>query len=167
MKRTFLAALAFGLLAIVPNAHAGNIAPSIAAAFIMKIATFEKKIASAGSFTIYVAGDELVQKELEKFVGKTAGAITLTEVTGGPSLPEVAPSVLIVGDEADVAEIKTYLESNFLLAITRSEGEFEGVVPVALRLNRSGRPEVHIWLEISSKLALDWDPLMLKGAITH
>ena len=167
MTKPFLAALVFGFLAIAPNAHAEDIAPSIAAAFIMKVAAFEKNISGASSFTAYVAGDKPIKKELEKFVGRQTGTITLSKVTGGTTLPEVAPSVLVVGEDADVNEIKAYLESNSLLAIARGSSDFEGIVPVELQLSRSGHPEVHIWLEVSSKLGLNWDPQILKGAITH
>jgi hypothetical protein len=144
---------------------AQNVPPEIAAALIIKLSALEKNLSSGSEITIYVMGDEQIAASLKKGLNSKIGKATLTNVSSGESLPSDKPSILYIGNEAQLIEATQYTQANNVLSIGSSEAATKGAT-LGIGLGDDGKPTVHLNLSSSKEEGLDWNPAIMKIAKT-
>jgi hypothetical protein len=145
-----------------------NEAPSnITAAFIIKLAGFEKNISgSAGDITIYVLGAADVANELKKGIGKSIGSATIQNIEAGSNLPTVKPSILHVGDASKSQEAMQYTRANKILSTTGKPDLVQEGITLGIGVGEDGKPKILLNLTSSVEEGLDWNPAIMKVAKT-
>lgn len=170
VKTIFLVTSLF-VVGFVSNAVAGDdmleAAPGVKAAVLYKVLGFENKIAGEGNqVSVYAVGSNDFAEELKKGVGKNVGKGVLASVEVGTGLPANPPSVIFVEDEAMVDQVVKYAQEKQILSATGKSSFIAKGVTVGVGVGEDGRPRIVLNLSSSKKEGLDWNPAVLKSAVT-
>jgi len=138
---------------------------SVAAALCIKVAAYEKNIASAGDLSVYVLDDAAVAAELKKGIGQAIGKSKLAAVESGSSLPASKPSLLFVGSAGKLAEAIKYSRDNDILSVTGQPDLVSGGVTLGFGIE-GGKPKIMLNLSSSVEENCDWNPAIMKVAKT-
>jgi hypothetical protein len=158
----------FPCLLLVTSA-AGQVLPAppeLAAALLVKLAAFEKRTAAAGDVTVYVLGDARAAAEFRKCVGTPIGTSRLARVGSGTVLPSEAPSILFVGEKADVKAAVGYSQNRKIMSAAADPARVTEGVSLGVGVGTDGKPKIVLNLSSSSEEDLDWNPAILKLAKT-
>lgn len=171
MKRLFYSSLSLSLLLLVtgsaPVAAQVQDAPAnVAAALIVKLAAFEKNIASGGDVTVYVMEAPEVAIELEKGIGQKIGSATLKTVLSGSELPGEKPAILYVGDKSKVEEAIGYTHTNKVLSMTGIPDLVNTGITLGFGVGSDGKPQIKLNLSSTVAEGLSWNPAIMKVAKT-
>jgi hypothetical protein len=140
--------------------------PELAAALLVKLAAFEKRTAASGDVTVYVLGDAKAAAEFRKCVGTPIGTSRLARVASGTGLPAEAPSILFVGEKADVKAAIGYTQSRKIMSAAADPARVAEGVSLGVGVGADGKPKIVLNLSSSSEEDLDWNPAILKMART-
>ncbi len=139
----------------------------VAAAIIIKIAAFEKKVSSEEkSITIYVLGDPAVAAEFKKGIGQSIGKATLKNVERGAGLPGSPPDILYIGDRTNIKAVLEYTHTNKVLSATGIPDLVEKGVALGVGIGEDDKPKVLLNLTGSAEEGLNWNPAVIKIAKT-
>jgi hypothetical protein len=166
LSRPVLLLLPWILLALPAAGQVLPAPPELAAALLVKLAAFEKRVAASGDVTVFVLGDSRAAAEFQKCVGAPVGPSRLAAVTAGAALPSESPSILFVGDRADVKAAVAYTQSRKILSATADPARVVDGVSLGVGVGADGRPRIVLNLSSSSEEDLDWNPAILKLART-
>ena len=139
---------------------------NIAAAMLVKLVAFEKKVSSGGDISIYVLGAAEVAAELQKGIGKPIGNATLKSVESGDDLPGNKPSVLYVGNAAKLPAVTKYTHENKILSATGLPDLVSKGVTLGFGVGEDGKPKILLNLTTSVEEGLEWNPAIMKVATT-
>lgn len=149
----------------VQSAKADSDLPAkLAAALVLKIASFEKGVAKAGDVNVFVVNDAELQKELEKLVGQKIGSSELAKVRGGDSLPSSPPNIMVIGNSPSAIDAVNYAKSTKILSMTGSTEALKSGVAVGLVLGDNKKPKILLNLSTSTASSLKWNPAIMKVA---
>lgn len=158
-----------GILILLPvslTAQTENTPASLAVALTLKLAAFEKNIASQENVTIFVLGAPDVAVELQNVIGSAIGKATLTAVSSGDTLPEQPPSLLFVGSEADINQAVEYAKKHNILSITGVPQFASKGVILGIGIGTNGKPVVTLNLTSTIEAGISWNPAIMKIAKT-
>jgi hypothetical protein len=140
--------------------------PELAAALLVKLAAFEKRIAASGEVTVYVLGDSKAAAEFQKCIGAPIGPSKLARVASGAALPSETPSILFVGEKADVKAAVGYAKTRKILSAAADPARVVEGVSLGVGVGADGKPKIVLNLSSSSEEDLEWNPAILKLAKT-
>ena len=141
--------------------------PDVAAAIIVKVAGFEKKISdSEKGITIYVLGNPEVAAELEKGVGQPIGKSTLKSVEKGNSLPGSPPDILFTTDKSKVNAVLDYARANKVMSVTSIPDLVDKGIALGVGIGDDDKPKILLNLTGSGDEGLNWNPAVIKIAKT-
>jgi hypothetical protein len=138
---------------------------TLQAAIILKVLAFNNNISSGGAITVYVSGAPDFAAEMKKAVGKPVGAATVGKVIEGAGPPSEKPSVVFVGTESSLTEILTYTKNNKILSISGNPALVSKNVSLVIGVSES-KPKILLNLSSSKDEGIDWNPAILKVAVT-
>lgn len=143
-----------------------SVAPAeIQAALTLKLLAFHEKLSSSGDITIYVVNGSEYAQILKKAIGKPIGSSKLTSVIEGENLPEQKPSVIYIGSSSKLDDMLSYCRSNSTLSITGNPDLISKGVTLGFGVSNE-KPKVLLNLSSSKMENIDWNPAILKVAIT-
>jgi hypothetical protein len=134
---------------------------NVAAAMVVKVIGFEKKV-SSGDVSIYVLGAPGVATELKKLIT----IANLKNVESGDALPASKPSALFVGNVTKADAAVKYSRDNKILSITSLPELVAKGVTLGFGIGEDGKPKILLNLASSAAEGLDWNPAILKVART-
>ena len=136
----------------------------IAAAMLIKVADFEKKISGGDDISIYVLGAPDIAAELRKGIGKPIGKSVLRSVEAGSELPATRPSILYVDAAARVNEVIGYTRRNKILSATGNPDLVGKGITLGFGIGEDGKMKILLNGTSSGEEGLDWNPAILKIA---
>jgi len=139
---------------------------NVAAALTLKILKYERNISSGGDVTIYVIGAPDVQSELTKGVGKPIGNSTLKAVDGGKGVPSSAPSILFIGNAAQLEAATAYTQEQDIMSVTHNPDLVSRGATLGIGVGDDGKPRIMINLTSSAEENLNWNSAIMKIATT-
>jgi hypothetical protein len=149
----------------VQSAQAETDLPAkLAAALVLKIASFEKRVAKAGDITVFVVNDSELEQELKKLVGQSIGSSKLAKVLGGDSLPSSPPDIMVIGNSPSAIDAVNYAKSTKTLSMTSSAAALKNGVAVGLVLGENKKPKILLNINTSTASSLKWNPAIMKVA---
>lgn len=169
LKNSFFVFLSITLILGIPlrPARAEAALPAgLAAALVLKVASFDTNLSSLGQVTAYVVGSSELQGELSKLIGQKIGTGTLSSVEGGGSIPSAPVSMIIVGEGVSVSDVVSYAKSNKAFAIGVTSEAVKDGLPVGVVLIDNGKPGILLNVEASSAIGVQWNPAIMKVAKT-
>ncbi len=140
---------------------------SVAAALTIKLAAFEKNIAESEGVVVYVLSAPEVAAELQKGIGTRIGSTTLTDVQSGDKLPESVPSILYIGENAELDSALTYTRSRHILSVTHRIDLVKSGVTIGFGVGNDGKPVIRLNLTSTIEEGLSWNPAIMKVAKTE
>lgn len=147
------------ILNIVVLAQTKEAPEPIAAALLVKVIGFEKKI-SQGDISIYVLGSWNMTKELQKIIGQA----NIKNVESGNNLPSTTPSILFVCDKSKVDEAIKYTQDNKILSVTNIPDIVTDGVTLGFGVGDDNKPKILLNINSSAKEGLNWNPAIMKVA---
>lgn len=160
--------LPFVLFVVVDLGQAEEIlaAPAdIQAALTLKLLAFHEKLISSGDINIYVVNGSEYAQVLKKAIGKPIGSSKLSSVNEGDNLPDQKPSVIYIGNTTKLDDILSYCRSNGILSITGNPELISKGVTLGIGVSNE-KPKILLNLSSSKLENIDWNPAILKVAIT-
>jgi YfiR/HmsC-like len=148
------------------NAQSKAAPAKAAAALVVKLASFEKKVSGSGDVTIYVMGAPNVAAEIKKAIGKKMGGASLKSVEEGAGLPGSVPNILYIGGAAEVQAGITYTQKEKILSVSGLPDLASKGVTLTFGIKSDGKPEVTLNLTSSKEEDLNWNPAIMKIAKT-
>ncbi|UCC44080.1 MAG: DUF4154 domain-containing protein [Candidatus Zixiibacteriota bacterium] len=137
--------------------------PGLAAALIVKLAAFERNLASEeGDISICVIGAPLLAEKLERAIGYRIGSGQLKKVLQVDSIPEEVPTIVCLGDSTKLSEVKAYTRDNKILSVTTVPGLVAEGISLGIGIGGNRKPEVTLNLTSSREEDLDWNPAIFK-----
>jgi hypothetical protein len=137
----------------------------VQAAIFLKLLAFNKNISSSGGIIIYVVGSPDFAAEMKKAEGKAVGAATIEKVVEGSGTPKEKSSVIYVGSESSLAEILSYTKANKILSVAGNPSFVSKGVSLIVGTSE-GKPKIMLNLSASKDEGIDWNPAILKVAVT-
>lgn len=166
MKFCFKISIIIGLfiiIGIMGTVAAVEKSPAkVASALTIKLSAFEKGI--SGDIVIYVMGEPDVATELKAAIGSEIGTGKLKEVKSGDGLPSEKPSILFVGEKANVGEAIGYTRGNKVLSVSGNPALITEGVSLGFGLGDDGKPKIFLNITASKEEGLDWNPAIMKIA---
>lgn len=172
MKKLFYTFLSLSLILLAAgpvstlSAQVQDAPANVAAALLVKLAAFEKNIASGGDVSVYVMGAPEVAKELEKGIGQKIGSATLTSVNSGDAVPGAKPSILYVGDKSKVSVATEYTHANKVLSMTGIPSLVNDGITLGFGVGSDGKPQIKLNLSSTVVEGASWNPAIMKVAKT-
>lgn len=164
-RKLLLPLLMLGIISL-GQAEDISVAPAdIQAALTLKLLVFHEKLASSGDITIYVVNGSEYAQALKKAIGKPIGSSKLSSVIEGDDVPKQKPSVVYLGNSSKLDDILSYCRSNSTLSITGDPELIYKGVTLGFGVSNE-KPKVLLNLSSSKLENIDWNPAILKVAIT-
>ena len=149
------------------SAQTEDAPPNIAAVLTAKLIGFATNISSDGQeISIYVLRAPEVATELEKAIGQPVGKAILKTIESGDFLPENHPSVLFVGEYSDLDSVKAYTHANHVLSITHKPDLVNQGITLGMGLGTDNKPKILLNLNTTQAEKIDWNPAIMKVAVT-
>ncbi len=165
-KRKFFLSLMIFVIVSLGHAEDISVAPAeIQAALTLKLLTFHEKLASSGDITIYVVDGSEYAQALKKAIGKPIGSSKLSSVIEGDDVPKQKPAVVYLGNSSKLDDILSYCRTNGTLSITGNPELISKGVTLGFGVSNE-KPKVMLNLSSSKLENIDWNPAILKVAIT-
>ena len=143
-----------------------SVAPvNIQAALTLKLLAFHNELASSEKTTVYVINGSEYASVLKKAIGKSIGSSKLSVVTEGSDIPSDKPSVIYFGGGSNLDDILAYTRSNSVLSITGDPSLVTKGVTLGFGVSND-KPKILLNLSSSKLESIDWNPAILKIAIT-
>ena len=140
--------------------------PNIAAALTMKVVKYERNVAGSGNISVYVLGNQDIQTQFEKGIGKEIGSATLKSVYGGNELPSTPPNILFVGEQSLLEPAIQYAQEQQVLTVTQIPDLVSRGVALGIGVGDDAKPKIIINLNSSKQHGLDWNATIMKIAKT-
>jgi hypothetical protein len=164
--RLHASGLALLVLALTAGAAAEEYAAAphpVQAAMFLRLLAFDNS--HTGDVTIHVVGDSKFAQEMKKGVGKEVGEGKLAKVTSSDSLPSTEPTAVYVSSAKKAEMVTKYTREHDLLSLTGNPELVEKGVTLGLGVS-GGKPKVLLNLTSSKEEKIEWNPAILKLAIT-
>lgn len=139
----------------------GEVPLKIQPGFILKILAFNNSINSGGNISLYVMNAPEFAAEMKKGIGQKIGRSVLSAVDQGSELPSDKPSVIYIGNTANLDNILKYTRANKIMSITG----IPRLVPKGVSLGVGVSSEkLSILVNIPSSLreGTDWNPAIFR-----
>lgn len=138
-----------------------NAPEPLQAALLLKVLALDNDINTGSEVSIHVINSPGVAELLKKAIGKKIGKSVLTNITQGPELPSRKPSVIFVGNSADISKVTRYTRTNKILSVTGIPDLVAKGVTLGIAALR-GKPKLLLNLVASENEEVKWNPALLK-----
>lgn len=138
---------------------------NIQAALTLKLLAFHNGLSSSEGITVYVMNGSEYAGVLRKAIGKPIGSSKISAVIEGTDIPTDKPSVIYLGDNSNLDKVLAYTRSNAVLSITGDPSLITKGVTLGFGVSEE-KPKIFLNLSSSKLESVDWNPAILKIAIT-
>ncbi len=139
-------------------------APDQVSQMVSMACVFEKNISALTECTIYVYNSPDIQKAIQSFKGQKLGNATLKSLTSGNTVPSTKPDIILIGDEANFAEILSYCNDNDVLSMTNIPALVKKGVTLGMGVDGSGSPKLLINPDGVAEQGKNFNPAIMKMA---
>jgi hypothetical protein len=138
---------------------------NVGAALIIKLLSFEENISSMEKgISVYVLGSPDMESEMRTCLGKTIGTASIKTVSGGDSMPETPPKILVVGQGANINEAIAYTRAKSILSATNIPEFVKKGVTLGIGKGADKKPVILLNLRSANKEKCEWNPAIMKIA---
>ncbi|OUL59106.1 hypothetical protein B1199_02175 [Pseudoalteromonas ulvae] len=139
---------------------------SLQVILVSKILSYEAKLSSKESISIYVLASPTIYQAFHKLKVKGYSEIKISNLEIGSNLPNSTFDLVYIADEAQIeAAVEYAIQNNALLISSNPKWVTQGVT---LGLGaKEGRPKFYINLTTSTASGLQWDDKILSIAQTY
>lgn len=156
-------------MVVIMSTHlfAGDVkqAPNdVAVALLVKVLSFEKRLSITDEITIFVMDNhELAQAFLEA-KGQKIGRGTIAEIITGSQLPRRKPSIICIGANVNIDDVKKYTRENEVMSITILPDMVDEGVSLGVGVGEDNKPKILLNLSASKEEGLEWNTAIMKSA---
>ncbi len=135
----------------------------LAAPILIKVISLEEMTSSKDNIDLFVAGNKLIAEYLQKRINTSIGQARLNSVSTQFSDDMEPPDVIYVGNVSDsyFSLLSNYAIKHKVMIVSEAPESISKQVAVAIYDNE-GIPGILLNLSTSKKLALKWNPDILK-----
>ena len=151
----------FGLVCTAYGEAYKKVPPKLQAKLFLKLLAFNNDINKGGAVSIYVIHSTEFASEMRGVIGNKIGKSDLTAVEQGTDLPLQKPSVIYIGDAANLNEVITYTRANNILSMTGTPDFVAKGVTLGVGAFEN-RPKILLNASASKEEKVNWNPVLFK-----
>ncbi len=151
------------LVLFCSSVYAEPLPQRLAVPILLKVLSLEEVTSSKDNIDLLVAGNNLIAEYLQERINASIGQARLNSVSTQFSDDMEPPDVIYVGNVSDsyFSQLSAYANKHKVMLVSEMPERISKQVVVAIYDNE-GMPGILLNLSASKKLALKWDPEILK-----